>query len=482
MKPSQILFFVMSVMLILLILSAVFPKNGIEINDQIKLKFISFESIFKEDSLEYADISGILENTEAIEPERVADTDSVQPLVVAFDTVRANSDSLRRITHLIEFSSGSKTAFYSFFERIRSLSNKRELVRILHYGDSQIETDRITSYVRYRLQKTFGGSGPGMVPAVPVFNGSMSLKQQYSSNWQRYTSYGKVDSTIEHRRYGPLFSFSTYKDHLDNEDVEAWLEYQPSDIAFSTSRSFRRISLLAGKAEGPLDIRIMSEDSIILMQDYGKEKATDFIRKDLEITPNLIQFRFKGEGHPEVYFASFDDHWGLAVDNIPLRGSAGLEFSKSDTLFLKNCWELLNTGMIILQFGGNVVPYMKNYQRYERFFKRELNLIKRLMPGIPVLVIGPSDMSVKEGGKYKTNPNLIKSRNALRKATLESGYAFWDMYEAMGGKNSMPSWVFAEPPLAVSDFVHFNARGARIIGEMLYNALIYEYKLWERNQ
>jgi hypothetical protein len=67
----------------------------------------------------------------------------------------------------------------------------------------------------------------------------------------------------------------------------------------------------------------------------------------------------------------------------------------------------------------------------------------------------------------------------MRKATLESGFAFWDMYEAMGGKNSMPSWVFADPPLASSDFVHFNPLGAKIIAEMFYNAFIYEYIRWQ---
>ena len=87
-------------------------------------------------------------------------------------------------------------------------------------------------------------------------------------------------------------------------------------------------------------------------------------------------------------------------------------------------------------------------------------------------------MSVKENGEYTTYSNLEPVRDALKKAALESGCAFWDMYEAMGGRNSMPSWVFADPPLAISDFVHFNPRGARIIGEMFYNAFIYEYDQW----
>jgi hypothetical protein len=45
----------------------------------------------------------------------------------------------------------------------------------------------------------------------------------------------------------------------------------------------------------------------------------------------------------------------------------------------------------------------------------------------------------------------------------------------MGGKNSMPSWVNAEPPLAQKDFIHFSSFGARIVGEMFYRSVIKEY-------
>jgi lysophospholipase L1-like esterase len=52
------------------------------------------------------------------------------------------------------------------------------------------------------------------------------------------------------------------------------------------------------------------------------------------------------------------------------------------------------------------------------------------------------------------------------------------MYSAMGGRNSMPSWVKAQPSLAVSDYVHFNHRGARVISEMFTNSLLSEYSFW----
>ena len=43
-----------------------------------------------------------------------------------------------------------------------SLTYSRRQVRIIYYGDSQIEGDRITSYLRHTLRKGRGGTGPGL--------------------------------------------------------------------------------------------------------------------------------------------------------------------------------------------------------------------------------------------------------------------------------------------------------------------------------
>ena len=113
---------------------------------------------------------------------------------------------------------------------------------------------------------------------------------------------------------------------------------------------------------------------------------------------------------------------------------------------------------------------------YRRAFKRQLKFFKEVCPLTPVIVIGPSDMAIREDGKFVTYPGLAGIRDALRDAALESGFGFWDLYEAMGGHNSMASFVHADPPLASTDYVHFNNLGVNLVAEMFYNALMLEYK------
>jgi len=94
--------------------------------------------------------------------------------------------------------------------------------------------------------------------------------------------------------------------------------------------------------------------------------------------------------------------------------------------------------------------------------------------------MGVADMSTKEKDKYITYPYLEDVRDMMKKYAHKSGAAYWDMYEAMGGENSMPEWVSAKPKLATNDYTHYTSRGAKLIANMFYNSLLYEYQLYKK--
>jgi hypothetical protein len=64
----------------------------------------------------------------------------------------------------------------------------------------------------------------------------------------------------------------------------------------------------------------------------------------------------------------------------------------------------------------------------------------------------------------------------MKKAAFDNDCAFWDLYTAMGGENSMSSWVSNN--LAAKDFTHFSTSGARYVSEMLYNTIMEEYQMY----
>jgi len=77
-----------------------------------------------------------------------------------------------------------------------------------------------------------------------------------------------------------------------------------------------------------------------------------------------------------------------------------------------------------------------------------------------------------------TVPILVETQ---RKAAEDTGAAFWDLYGAMGGLNSMVGWVNHKPVLAALDYTHLSAAGSRRVAEFLYNALMARFKTFEEN-
>jgi hypothetical protein len=193
---------------------------------------------------------------------------------------------------------------------------------------------------------------------------------------------------------------------------------------------------------------------------------------------NEVEISFNLPEGGRIYGISFESVDGIQADNIAMRGGSGLIFTSMNRRTQQAMLNALSPGLIILQYGGNVVPYMRPAYYY-RAFKSQLDFFKELCPEIPVIVIGPSDMSIRENGQFSTYPGLEGIRDALRNAALDSGFGFWDLYEAMGGRNSMASFVHADPPLASTDYIHFTSLGINLVAEMFYNALMLEYTQFE---
>ncbi len=489
MKPFHILLFILSVFLILFAMALYFPENGIRITKHLNLHFITSSDIFSPDTVQYADISGIISKNELISDSLIsafAAEESDTASTIAFDTIRANADSLKKSITRIEFPKNDSNFLYSIFRSLRKVKDSGGIVRIMHYGDSQIEGDRMTSLIRNRLQKKFGGYGVGLVPVSQLYDFSFSILQQTSENWYRYVQYGNRDTTLKHSRYGPLASFcmftpaNTEDTQIDTSAQVAWVSFKESPYSYQNTKKFSQCRIFYGFNQDAFLNEIYLNDELYDADIISPSKKLKELRWKFDSPQNNLKIVFTGKSSPEIYGIALDPLNGVVVDNIAMRGCPGIYYTSADKNNLKAMFKKLNVKLFLLQFGGNVVPnIVDDYGYYERWFYKQLLSVKEVCPGAAIIVIGLSDMSIKEKDRYVTYPNLEKVRNALKKAAFRAGAGYWDMYKAMGGYNSMPSWVFANPPLAVKDFVHFNPRGAAIISQMFYNAFIYEYNKYD---
>ena len=506
MRPFRILIFFAAVGILLLVIALALPEEGIRITEDFRISFLSVSDFFQKDTtMAKAEVEELLStSTVTSDPEAGlvhdplvppgmfstpdtvpagAEPDHDQPVprdrFSTPDTMQAeaepvrsaDTDKLSETVLPLEFAEGNEALLAPFFRRLDGLREGTvKRTRILHFGDSQIENDRMTALIRYRLQQHFGGSGTGLVPAIPLYSGHLAFYQEYSDRWQRHTWFGKRDTAIHHNVYGPMGAFASVP---EPREVMPFLYFR-----FNTDRRTGRCNrirvFMHSTAENASIIFRLNDTVQVsftgLPAGYNTaDLSTGTLVEELNIYAGFLQ-------GGRIYGISFETEKGLQVDNIAMRGSSGLFFTKLDREQLRAMMEDLAPGLLILQFGGNVVPHIRDADYYRRAFTRELRFIKGLCPGVPVIVIGPSDMSFKQRGRFRTHPAVEPVRDALRSATLQSGFAFWDLYQAMGGQNSMPSFVEADPPLASSDYVHFTPLGANLMAEMFYNALILAYR------
>lgn len=439
--------------------SALFKKDSVEVNE-VTAALISMNTV--SDDPEYGGIDSVFTLQDTV-PD--INTDSINKAMV---------DSISRTIQAIDLSTEGKRLLQNFFSAAEEASSGNRPLRILHYGDSQLENDRMTSLMRYRLQTVFGGSGCGLVPAVPLYFGNPTFIETIEGEWLRFTGFGKRDSTLMHSSFGAMNCFTSIP--VDSTDDEISLRFDFRKGRRASRFSKMKLFLHAYSDLGSIAITINDTISDTLTNIY---KGFQVIEYKPEVAAKNIQLDFELNDGGRIYGIAFDDNAGIQIDNLAMRGSSGLEFRRQDSLYLKNMLDFLNPGLFILQFGGNTVPYIKKTGYYKSSFKKELLYIKALCPDAAIIVIGPADMSRKEKGHFITWESVEPVRDALKGASLDAGCAFWDMYEAMGGENSMDAFVNSTPALAQQDYTHFTPKGANLMAEMFINSLMVEYKRYQ---
>jgi lysophospholipase L1-like esterase len=477
-KPHKILLLLVLVNLLLLGVIFIFPSGVIPLAGNYKLKFISLEELLHPKTVSKVDIDNIVKNVSdsSLHNHSGASAESAPDTLVLRDDPR----QMAKITYKIQYPDDRKNALDALFVSLDSLEKNDKLFRILHYGDSQIEGDRISSTLREMLQLKFGGSGTGLIPIYEPNASRHTIQITQSDNWIKYAIYGGLFKNYDSRKYSMLCSAFRY--YLSNDSskannlVKAWVHYHKLISAYPHAKKYERMNLFYGKVPAPGNIIINTDKKQHTIFLDGSDKF-NIKTLDLDNSPENIELDFTNVYSPDVYGISLDSKKGIAVDNVPMRGSSGTDFGRMDLNYLTQQIKRMNVRLMIFQYGVNVVPYViDNYDFYEKTFYANLKKFKDQNPDISILVIGVSDMSKKDGNNYVSYPNIERIRDAQKRAAFRAGCAYWDLYEAMGGKNSMSSWVDAKPDaLAEKDYTHFNARGARIIGEMIFNALMNEY-------
>lgn len=466
MKPTTILTFMLTVFLMLAVAWWFFPENGIKVGDDFTLRFANVQQDLKGNKEEGVNVDALLATAEQSFEESLSKDD------------RKNLDFFRKYLteneERIYVPNNDYTFFDPVFRAFERAGRDTSVVRVLHYGDSQIELDRITASLREKLQELFGGHGVGMVPAVETVP-TFSIDQSAVGSIRNYIVYGNdPELHAGHGRYG-----ATGKMAQVNGSATLTFGERNDNYTQPRVKEFSRITVLAGNASR-LTVEVRSGN-------VSETKSIQVEKGDVDKLVFALPHRVKRaslhlQGSAEIYGVLLDDSCGVAVDNDAMRGCWGTVFTEMDTVLLGKTLKLLNTRLILLQFGGNGMPGIncpEDISVYTNSLQEQIDLLKRLAPQCRFLFIGPADMGKRVNGEMQTWPLLPEMNDSLKALALRNHLAYWDMFHVMGGENSMVQWVNHNPPLGGPDYIHFSNRGAAEIGTMLAHAFNTYYNFYK---
>ncbi len=470
MKTYKILLFILICTSAVASLAFIFPKNGVNIGTT---------------TLKYADANDFLYPApiETIDPhtqtQALADANKIRMFIASREENEYRARQLKFVAHphSINFPNDNIKWFDNIFDALTTRSNKP--TRILHYGDSQIEEDRMTSTIRHGFQELFGGYGVGLLPPRQTIN-SAAISQKSYGNHSRFVVFGLSHMQSKDGEYGPtgqmLQTSESYTTHFSATNLYATEE---------CTKKFQNLSVMYGKNTTPLAISIKSGDHTDTIHISDTTQSMRFANFRLPFVAKKASLSVNGKCQIYGYIVD-GNRTGVQVDNIPMRGCSGTVFTRISSNTLRPFYNKYNIPLIILQYGGNTVPYLKGKKAIENYCNSllyQIEYIKRMSPKSKILFIGPSDMSTSIDGKMQTYPHLPQIVDKLRETCNNNDVAYWDLYAAMGGYNAMVTWVNSSPALAGSDHIHFTWRGSKTAAEMFcdYIEELYNYYIERKN-
>ncbi len=351
-----------------------------------------------------------------------------------------------------------------FFDALKNVDNK--VIRIAHYGDSLIQGDVISEYLRDRFQKKFSGKGAGYLAIISndikIRN---STKHTYSDDW----NYVAITTRNPDRLPFGIGGSVAVPKH------GSWVKYQATQYLSSTN-SFDLIKIYYSHADENSTIEYTVNEKAYKKINLKRGENVQELILELGKNSTSIEIKFISGKIPYLYSVSLESGDGVYLDNFAMPGNTGSSLLDIPKSVISDFNKYNEYRLVILNYGANVSSPNKGiYTLYENKMVTLIEEFKKLFPKAGFLLVSVGDKTAKKGNSFVTNPDVPLLLESQKRIVAKTNIAFWNLWEAMGGINSMIEWVNAKPPMALKDFAHFTPNGGARVAELLFDAIIDSY-------
>jgi len=388
-------------------------------------------------------------------------TPHVEAVVNESTALKTVSVASADVTTIEDFSS-ARNGLSRFFSALDNIDHLGRPVRIAFVGDSFIEGDILVADFRAKMQEHFSGRGVGFLPITSVTEQYRPTIKQSANGWKTYSMIKDRNRkyVISGFQFEPLSQEASF--HFQTVDRYPGLE-EVSSLKF----------IYVGNEAS--EMMLKQDNETYSFQLPPADRVSQF-----ELIGNFRKgtLQFKNPKGLKAIGIALEDNRGVIVDNFSMRGNSGIVLSQLDVESCRDLQEIRPYDLIVLQYGLNVAnDSIREYSWYRNRMIEVVEHIQDCFPGADILVLGVSDRS-RNG--HSTMPAVLSLLQAQRQMAESAEVAFWSIFNAMGGQNSMVKYVNYN--WASKDFTHLSFRGGREIANALYDALIIEKGFYKNNE
>jgi len=355
-----------------------------------------------------------------------------------------------------------------FFDALARLDRKlaSDHVRVAVYGDSNLTMDFPTGRMRRVLSRAFGEGGHGFVAAGQPWSHYQhrDVRHGVISGWKPYavsTSptgdglYGLGGIVVENEWQG----------------ATTFVETAATGSPIGTDVARFDVFFLQRSGGGAFDVvvdgkRVRRVESGIARSERDRSPRLGTLRVDVPEGPHRIELVASSAAVTRLMGVALErEAPGIVIDTFGV-GSLNTRSQVAENAALNA--EMLRArryDLVVFLTGANDVFTM------DAVPKALTALVERqraALPGVPVLVVSPADRGARHS--FPRTLEVVAQRQRL---AAELGVAYWSLWEAMGGRDTMARFV--REGMAQKDAIHWNARGGDWAGDRLTHALLKEY-------
>jgi lysophospholipase L1-like esterase len=360
---------------------------------------------------------------------------------------------------------GDSTKFNAFFNRLDEVILKGDgQVNVLHMGGSHVQGGSLSHAMRRHFQSLAPGlkGQRGLVFPFDAArtNNPWNYVVKKRGDWEG----ARVSVSDHYSEWGVSGITATATDPAST--VSVYSRDTVDAFSFTKARIFYHM------CECSYEPILMNKDIVSARRDSVKQFVEITFRnpqdtlhltlrkKDSTQSQFILQgFQFLSEGPSVVY------------NPIGVNGAKTSDYLKGN-LFAEQA-KVIAPDLVIFGIGINDAnTYAKAFdqRKYEANYDSLIAILKASNPNMAILFMTNNDSYFY---KRYPNPNAYKVRDAMINLAKKHNAAVWDLFEIMGGFDSIRIWEAYN--LASSDKIHFTRDGYVLQADLLFFALKNAY-------